>query len=54
MYKNYYRWYKYNEDNDIVEVTKDLFPDGDKTINEANGWKRLKSSVLKIKIKDSK
>ena len=44
----YYRWYKYNKENDMVEVTKDLFPDGNKYINKENGWSKFEDIKLTI------
>lgn len=46
--KSYFNWYKYNRENDIIEVTKDKFPEGDKYICEENGWQILEGSELKI------
>lgn len=47
--KAYYRWYKFDKDNDLVEVTKDLFPENDPYINPENGWTILPNTKLEIK-----
>ena len=52
--KSYYRWFKFDEVNDLVEVTKDLFPENDPYVNKEHGWDKMPETEMKIKVKEDK
>ena len=50
----YYRWWKFDKDNDLVEVTKDYFHEDDGYINEMHGWEKFETDYVDIEIKEEK